>query len=171
MKQILLCYSSLDFLDLNLDLLLQVYNIKYSINLDLLLQVYNIKYSMWIGLAPLYSPINYIVNVGLISRQRFIRDECIDNKSKYEVNIKYLTFFLTFQKYCQALKYKKCPISMVSQLGLPANETFREKTRKFRRSENEAKFRKTAKCENIAKKRNEKIFSRNAKFFEMSDVS
>ena len=60
---------------------------------------------------------------------------------------------------------------MVSQLGLPANETFREKTRKFRRSENEAKFRKTAKCENIAKKRNEKIFSRNAKFFEMSDVS
>ena len=61
--------------------------------MDLLLQVYNIKYSMWIGLAPLYRPINYIVNEGLISRQRFIKDECIDNKSKYEVNIKFLTFF------------------------------------------------------------------------------
>ena len=39
-----------------------------------------------------------LLNLGLISRQRCIKDELIDNKSKYEVSRKYLEFFKHFRK-------------------------------------------------------------------------
>ena len=43
-----------------------------------------------------------LLNLGLISRQRCIKDELIDNKSRYEVSRKYLEFFNISKNYCQA---------------------------------------------------------------------